>query len=179
MSVVSQPIDRTDGPLKVAGEARYAAEFQLPRLAHAVMVQSTIAKGTITGLDAGAAQKVSGVLLVLSHLNAPKLPKGGKAAVNPPAGRVLSLFQDNVVHYNGQPIALVVADTFEHAMAGAETVRVRYSGEKPQLDFERAKGSAYPPKKMPQGEAALAWGDADKALAGAPVRVEQTYTTPM
>ena len=179
MSVVSQPLDRTDGPLKVAGEARYAAEFQLPGLAHAVMVQSTIAKGTITGLDPAAAQKVPGVLLVLSHLNAPKLPKGGKAGVNPPAGRVLSLLQDNVVHYNGQPIALVVADTFEHAMAGAELLKVSYRKEKPQLDFAGAKASAYPPKKMPQGEAALAWGDADKVLAGAPARVEQTYTTPM
>ncbi|HEY1290751.1 MAG TPA: xanthine dehydrogenase family protein molybdopterin-binding subunit [Burkholderiales bacterium] len=179
MSVVSQPIDRTDGPLKVAGEARYAAEFQLPRLAHAVMVQSTIAKGAIAGFDAGAAQKVPGVLLVLSHLNAPKLPQGGKAGVNPPAGRVLSLLQDSVVHYNGQPIAVVVADTFEHATAAANLVRVAYRETKPELDFERAKASAYPPKKMPQGKAALAWGDADNALAGAPARVEQTYTTPM
>src|SRR5207237_8895805 len=105
MSVVTQPIDRTDGPLKVTGEARYAAEFQLPRLAHAVMVQSTIAKGTIVSLDASGAQKAPGVLLVISHLNAPKLPQGGKAAINPPAGRTLSLLQDNVVHYNGQPIA--------------------------------------------------------------------------
>ena len=179
MSVVTQPLDRTDGPLKVTGEARYAAEFQLPRLAHAVMVQSTIAKGTITALDASAAQKVPGVLLVLSHLNAPRLPQGGRAAVKPPAGRVLSLLQDNVVHYNGQPIAMVVADTFEHAVAAAELIKVRYREERPELDFERAKGSAYAPKQMPQGEAAVAWGDADKALAASPVRVEQTYATPM
>ena len=179
MSVVTQPIDRTDGPLKVKGEARYAAEFQLPRLAHAAMVQSTVAKGTITALDASAAQKVPGVLLVLSHLNAPKLPQGGRAAVKPPAGRVLSLLQDNVVHYNGQPIAMVVADTFEHAVAAAELIKVRYREERPELDFERAKGSAYAPKQMPQGEAAVAWGDADKALAASPVRVEQTYATPM
>jgi xanthine dehydrogenase YagR molybdenum-binding subunit len=179
MSVVSQPIDRTDGRLKVAGEARYAAEFPLPRLAHAVMVQSTIAKGTITSIDLPAAQKPPGVLLVMSHLNAPKLPKGGRAGVNPPAGRVLALLQDNVVHYNGQPVALVVADTFEHAVAASDLVRVTYEEGRPELDFERAKASAYPPKKMAQGEASLAWGDADKALAGAPVRVEQTYTTPM
>ena len=123
MSVVTQPMDRTDGPLKVTGQARYAAEFQLPRLAHAVIVQSTIAKGSIVSLDASAAQKVPGVVLVLWHLNAPKLPQGGKAAIKPPAGRTLSLLQDNVVHYNGQPIAVVVADSFEHAVAGTDLVR--------------------------------------------------------
>jgi xanthine dehydrogenase YagR molybdenum-binding subunit len=179
MSVVTQPIDRTDGPLKVTGQARYAAEFQLPRLAHAALVQSTIAKGSIAALDASAAEKAPGVLLVLSQKNAPKLPQGGKAAVKPPAGRVLSLLQDNAVHYNGEPIALVVADTFEHAVAAADMVKVRYHEERPQLDFERAKRDAHPVKQMPQGEPAAAWGDADKALAGAEVRIEQTYTTPM
>jgi len=179
MSVVTQPIDRTDGPLKVTGQARYAAEFQLPRLAHAVIVQSTIAKGTIVSLDASGAQKAPGVLLVISHLNAPKLPQGGKAAIKPPAGRTLSLLQDNVVQYNGQPIAVVVADSFEHAVAGADLVRVRYAEANAQLDFERAKRDAYPVKQMPQGEPAVAWGESDKALGAAEVRIEQTYTTPM
>ena len=90
-----------------------------------MIVQSTIAKGTIASLDATAAQKAPGVQLVLSHLNAQKLPQGGKAAVKPPAGRVLSLLQDNVVHYNGQPIALVVADTIEHAVAKCDDVLSR------------------------------------------------------
>jgi len=179
MSVVSQPIDRTDGPLKVKGEARYAAEFQIPRVAHGVLLTSTVARGTISTLDATAAQKSPGVLLVLSHLNAPKLPEGGKAAIKPPAGRTLSLLQDNVVHYNGQPIAVVVADTLEHAIAAAQLVKVRYRQQEPELDFERAKADAYQPKQMAQGEAALAWGDADKAFNEAPLRVEQTYTTPM
>jgi xanthine dehydrogenase YagR molybdenum-binding subunit len=179
MTVVTKPIDRTDGPLKVTGTARYAAEFQIPRVAHGVMVTSTVPKATIATLDATAAQKSPGVLLVLSHLNAQKLPKGNKPAVKPPAGRTLSLFQDNQVHYNGQPIALVVADTFEHAVAGAELLKVRYAEQKPELDFERAKQSAHKPKEMPQGDPDQAWGDADKALAEAPVKVEQTYTTPM
>jgi len=179
MSVVTQPIDRTDGPLKVTGEARYAAEFQLPRLAHAVMVQSTIAKGSIASIDASVAQQAPGVVLVLSHLNAPKLPQGGKAFIKPPAGRTLSLLQDDVVHYNGEPVALVVADTFEHAVAAAGLVKLRYRKARAQLDFEQAKGAAHPPKQMPQGEPDVAWGDADKALAAAELRVQQTYTTPM
>jgi xanthine dehydrogenase YagR molybdenum-binding subunit len=179
MSVVSRPIDRTDGPLKVRGEARYAAEFPLPDITHAVMVQSTIAKGMVASLDATEAQKAPGVLLVLSHLNAPKLPKGGKAAFKPPAGRMLSLFQDNVVHYNGQPVALVVADTQERAAAGARLLKIRYAEERPQLDFEHAKRAAYVPKDMPQGEPEKSWGDPDKAFGAAQVRVERTYTTPM
>src|SRR5438067_10947965 len=179
MSVVTQPMDRTDGPLKVSGQARYAAEFQLPRLAHAVIVQSTIPAGTIASLDAAAAQKAPSVLLILSHVNAPKRPQGGKAAIKPPAGRTLSLLQDSVVHYNGEPIAVVVADTYEHAAAAAEMVKVRYRPERAELDFERRKSDAYPVKQMPQGEPAVAWGDADKALSDAEVRVEQTYTTPM
>src|SRR5205814_7206529 len=97
--------------------------------------------------------------------------------IKPPAGRTLSLLQDNVVHYNGQPIALVVADTFEHAMAAAELLKVRYREEPPELDFERAKRAAYRPKQMPQGEPDVAWGDAGNALAQAPVRVSQVYTT--
>jgi xanthine dehydrogenase YagR molybdenum-binding subunit len=179
MSVVTQPIDRTDGPLKVTGQARYAAEFQLPRLGHAVIVQSTVPAGTIAALETGAAQKAPGVLLVLSHANAPKLPQGGKAAIKPPAGRVLSLLQDNTVHYNGEPIAVVVADSFEHAVAAAAMVRVRYRESEAELDFDRAKASARAPKQMPQGEPDAAWGDADKALASAPVRVQQVYATPM
>jgi xanthine dehydrogenase YagR molybdenum-binding subunit len=179
MSVVSQPIDRTDGPLKVRGEARYSAEFPLRGLVHAVLVQSSIAKGRIASFDAAAAQRAPGVLLVLSHLNAAKLPQGGKAAYKPPAGRMLSLLQDDAVRYNGEPVAVVVADTLERATAAAKLVGIRYDEERPTLDFEEAKRAAYAPKDMPQGEPDKRWGDADAALAAAPVRVAQVYTTPM
>ncbi|MGE5525812.1 MAG: xanthine dehydrogenase family protein molybdopterin-binding subunit, partial [Rhodospirillaceae bacterium] len=180
MTIVGQGIDRTDGPLKVRGEARYAGDFSLPGLAHAVIVQSTIAKGTIASVDTAPAMALPGVLTVLTHRDAPKLPQGGKAAVKPPAGRVMSLLQDDTVQYNGQPIAVVVADTFEHALAAADAVRVRYRIETPQLDFERAKAKSRKPESLP-GERPpdQAWGDPDRALASAPVRVEATYTTPM
>ena len=178
-AVVGRPIDRTDGMLKVSGAARYAAEFSPSGLAYAVMALSTIPNGTIVSLDASAAERSPGVLSVLTHENAPKLPHGGKPPLEPPAGRTLSLLQDARVHYNGQPIAVVVADTFEHAVAGADVLKIRYREEEAELDFERAKASAHAPKKMPQGETDLAWGDADAALAGAEVKLERTYTTPM
>ncbi|MBV8031636.1 MAG: xanthine dehydrogenase family protein molybdopterin-binding subunit, partial [Betaproteobacteria bacterium] len=117
--VVGLPLDRTDGPLKVQGEARYAAEFRAPAMAHAFLVRSTIAKGEIASIDSGEAERAPGVLLVLTHRNAPALPKRGKAAFHPPAGRMLSLLQDGSVHYSGEPIGVVVADTLEHAIAAA------------------------------------------------------------
>ena len=81
MSVcIGQPLDRTDGLLKVTGEARYAAEFPEARLAHAVLVTSTIASGTIASIDASRAQALPGVLLVMTYQNAPRLPNGGKPA---------------------------------------------------------------------------------------------------
>src|SRR5438874_60231 len=98
--IVGRPLDRVDGPLKVCGAARYAAEFFPSNLAYAVMVQSAVPAGKVR-LDVSAAKAMSGVVFILTHDNAPELPQKGRAAVNPPSGRVLSLFQDDDVHYNG------------------------------------------------------------------------------
>src|SRR3954467_8441439 len=95
--VIGQPVDRADGALKVRGEARYAAEFAPPRLAHAVIVRSTIANGRVQSGDTGAARALPGVLLVMTHANAPKLPNKGDTGLKPPAGRSLSLLQDDTV----------------------------------------------------------------------------------
>jgi xanthine dehydrogenase YagR molybdenum-binding subunit len=179
MSYVGQPLDRTDGAMKVSGQARYAAEFDVARLAYGELVLSTLAKGKIASLDVEAARKAPGVLAVLTHQNAQKLPKGGKAAVKPPAGRVLSLLQDAEVHYNRQPIAVVVADTPERARAAADLVRVHYAVATPELDWDRAKRSAYKPKDAgPERAPDQSWGDIEK-LQTADVRIEATYTTPM
>ena len=148
MSNVGQPLDRTDGLLKVTGQARYSAEFQLPRLVHAVLVQSTVPAGRITRVDTHVAQAMPGVLLVMTHENAPRLPNGGKPALEPPAGRVLSLLQDDQVHYNGQPVALVVGDTLEHAQAAARMVRVEVAQQPARLDFETARADAHSPGKV-------------------------------
>ncbi|HLX30383.1 MAG TPA: xanthine dehydrogenase family protein molybdopterin-binding subunit [Casimicrobiaceae bacterium] len=178
-SVIGRPLDRTDGPLKVTGGARYAAEFRLPDLCHAVMVLSTIAHGQIVDLDVTRAERAPGVLLVLSHRNAPALPQGGRAAFNPPAGRAMSLLQDDVVHYNRQPIAVVIADTFEHAVAAAALVDARYATQAPILDFERARADAYAPKNVNGKPPDVHWGDWDAGQRAAEVRVDATFTTPM
>jgi len=177
--VIGRPLDRTDGALKVSGAARYAAEFSVPRVAYAALVQSTIASGRIASIDTTAAEAMPGVLLVLTHRNAPKLPDGGRAAVNPPAGRVMSLLQDDAVHYNGQPIALIVAETFEQANAAAPRVSVRYAANPAALDFERAKSAVHTPKSSGPAPTDVAWGAFEAGLAQADVRVDAVYTTPM
>lgn len=177
-SPIGRPIDRVDGPAKVTGHAKYAAEFAPAGLCHAVIVQSRIPSGRIVRIDARAAEAMPGVLLVLTHRNAPRLPQQGRAAVNPPAGREISVLQTDAVRYNGEPVAVVLAGTLEQAQEAAARVEIAYERRAAQLDFERAKAAAYRPQKMTHGKPDNAWGDAAKALESADVRIDATYTTP-
>ncbi|MGE8164401.1 xanthine dehydrogenase family protein molybdopterin-binding subunit [Paraburkholderia sp. NPDC080076] len=179
MNLIGQPIDRTDGLLKVTGEARYAAEFPEARLAHAVLVTSTIARGTIASIDASRSQSLPGVLLVMTYQNAPRLPNGGKPTLAPPAGRRLSLLQDNQIHYSNEPVAVVVADTLEHATDAARQLRIAYQSGAATVDFAQAKPNAHAPDK-PQGrQTDTQRGSFDDGLQSGPVRVDATYTTPI
>jgi xanthine dehydrogenase YagR molybdenum-binding subunit len=177
--IIGQALDRADGPAKVTGAAQYAGDFSAPGMAYAVLVQSTIPRGRITGIAAEAAQRAPGVLYVMTHLNAPRLPQGGKAAFGPPAGRMLSLLQEPDIHYNGQPVAVVVADTFQHAQAAAAQLRVSYERQGAVLDFAAAKRSAYPPKQANREPADAAWGDPAGGMKRAATKVDYVYTTPM
>src|SRR5689334_3221940 len=98
--------DRVDGRAKVTGKADYAAEHQLPGLVYGVLTGSTIANGTITAIDIKAAEKAPGVLAVITHLNAPKIP-GYDQGQNPTQGQNrgggLRIFNDNIIRFNGQP----------------------------------------------------------------------------
>jgi len=178
MNYVGQGLDRSDGRLKVCGAAPYAAEFTAPRMAHAVLLLSTVAKGRVR-IDAASAEAAPGVLAVMTPANTPPLPQGGKAAVNPPAGRVLSLLQDDVVSYNGQPIALVVADTLERATDAMRMLKVSYTTADASVDFEKAKLEAHAPAQVNRESPDSARGDVAKALAGAASRIEARYTTPV
>ncbi len=183
---VGKPLDRVDGRLKVTGQARYAAEAKVPDAAHAVLVLSNIAKGTVKSFDTAAAEKAPGVLAVITPRNAPRVtvPKDPFALTDPQHGHPLQPLQDDHVYYNGQPIAVVVADTLERARLAADLVRVTYREEQAAIDFAAAAAHAAPPtqvKRSDQGNKKPAdyhRGDADKALAAAEVRVEQTYTIP-
>src|SRR5689334_19735678 len=108
-------IDRVDGKAKVTGSAKYSAEYDLPGLVYGVLVSSTITKGSITAIDTKNAERAPGVLAVITHLNAPKVPGydvGQDPAKPPTNNRGLRIFSNNKIYFNGQPIALVIADTF-------------------------------------------------------------------
>ena len=177
MASIGKPIDRVDGHLKVTGRAKYAAEFVLPDAVNAVLVQSTIGAGEVVGFDLDKAKAMPGVLAIITPDNALKLAqKGGtQQTVHAP------LLQDMRVHYNGQHIAVAVADTLDRAAAAAAAVRVRYRQNEPVTSMDAVLGQAYAPKNFRNGERSpdSNRGDPDGAFAGAPIKVEATYTTPI
>jgi len=179
--VIGDPINRLDGRLKVTGGARYSAEWPIEGVAYAVIVQSTIARGTISAIDARSASAVPGVLAVMTADNAPKLPGQGKAGVKPPAGRALALLQDREVHYNGEPIGVVIAETFEQATHAASLVHATYRTGRPAVDMENALPSAQPytQKILGQFDPASRRGDVEAGLAQATVTVDAIYSTPL
>ncbi|MDR5753563.1 MULTISPECIES: xanthine dehydrogenase family protein molybdopterin-binding subunit [unclassified Caballeronia] len=178
MSVIGKPLDRTDGVLKVTGQARYSADNPESMLAHAVIVTSTIAKGRIASIQTAGAEALPGVLLVMTYQTAMRLPNGGNPDAQPPAVRKLTLLQTNEVRYSGEPVAVVVADTLERAVDAARQVQVRYEAAAPNADFQRAKASAYPPQKMNNRPVNTARGDAEAGLRQGPTRLDAVYTTP-
>ena len=171
--------DRVDGRAKVTGKADYAAEHHLPGLVYGVLAGSNIANGTITAIDTKAAEKAPGVLAVFTHLNAPKIP-GYEQSQNPTQGQTrgggLRIFNDNIIRFDGQPIALVVADTFERATHAASLIKAQYKKEEPHTSLADAikngksvEGANY--KENVRGE--------KDAWKSAPVKVEGTYTMPI
>ena len=178
MSIVGQPVDRTDGVLKVTGAAQYSAEFPQPLLAHGVLVLSTIPSGRIESIDTSRAERMPGVMMVLTYRNAMRLPNGGHSAVNPPSGRVLSLLQDNEVHYQNEPVAVVVADTLERATEAARHVEISYRETAAVLDFEHAKANAHTLRMQPNLPADTSRGDMETGLRHGANRIDVVYRTP-
>ena len=179
--VVGKPLNRVDGRDKVMGRARYSAEYPLPGLTYGVLKTSDIAKGRIQSIDTSAAQKEPGVLAIYTHLNLPKLAKtpndpDGKKAIGAPMG-FLPMTSD-MIHYAGQPVALVVADTFERATHAARLVRVTYAAEQPIATYTDPKAQLFNPEKIQDGKADghVRRGNAREALAGAPVKLTAIYT---
>ncbi|BBU29184.1 acylaldehyde oxidase [Burkholderia sp. THE68] len=178
MTFIGKPLDRTDGVLKVTGQARYSADNTDAKLAHAVIVTSTVAKGRIASIDTSRAQALPGVLLVMTYQNAMRLPNNGVPDAQPPAVRKLTLLQTSEVRYSNEPVAVVVADSLEHAQGAARYVDVRYEAAMPTADFERAKAQAYQPEKMMGRAITTRRGDVDAGLRQGPTRLDAVYTTP-
>lgn len=172
--LVGKPLDRVDGPLKVTGRAPYAYESHaLENPAYGYIVTATIAAGTIKALDAEAACKAPGTILVMTHENVPE--QGEKKE------QVWPQLQGREVTFYGQPVAFVVAETFEQARAAAMLVKVSYDAAKPKGLLKPNLGAAYEPKPMgtsPGVKPDSSLGDFDGAFAKAPIQIDVEYTTP-
>ena len=175
-----QPPHRYEGVGKVTGKIKYAAEFKEPfpasDLLYGYMVQSTIPSGTIVSMDERAASRAPGVVAVLTPFNAPKLQVGKP---QPPAKRSLTVLQDTNVDYNGQPIAVVIARSLTEAMAAAPLLNIKYAPQPAKLDFMGRLGEAHLPRGRSRDPNTEHRGDIEQALAGAQVKLEQTYITPV
>ncbi len=179
---IGQPVSRVDGRQKVTGAATYAAEFDQPGQAYGVIVRSTVANGRIASMDSTAAQRASGVLAVLTHRNAPRLAyRPHKGLPDPATGERLHVLQDDRVNHQGQPIALVIAETVEQANHAATLVRVTYADEAGITDISRVVPIEPTRQKTDQGETRppqTRRGDPERALTTAEVKVEHTYVIP-
>ena len=163
-------LSRIDGRLKVTGRAKYSAEYNIKDITYAVFAAGTITSGTIKTIDTKQAEAAPGVLSVITYLNAPKIPGYQDAA--PPKG-ALRIFTDNHIYFNGQPIALVVADTYERALHAASLVKATYDTLPHQTDLKGSFGNAFVPKN---GKDYLRGTEA--AYKAAPFKVEAEYMIP-
>jgi xanthine dehydrogenase YagR molybdenum-binding subunit len=177
---VGQPLSRVDGPLKVTGRARFAAEVPFENLAHAALVYSNIARGTIATIDTAEAEAAPGVLLVMTYKNAPRLkaPLVMVADAKGAAASNLPVMQSAAIHWNGEPVACVVAETQEQADDAAALVRVTYAAEPARTSFADAKFKAKALDNILGEPSKIAIGDAERTLSQSRFRVDQVYSTP-
>ncbi len=179
---IGRDTPRVDGPLKVTGSARYASDYHLAGMLYAVPVEATIANGRVVSIDTSAAEKLPGVKAIFHRENIGRIYR---SVQEPGFGGICDErrppFEDDVVRYYGQYVALAVADTFEAAKAAADAVRVTYTKEKPNVEADLEADddpdevvTTFATRKRLQSER----GDPDGAFASAPVKLDQTYVTP-
>jgi xanthine dehydrogenase YagR molybdenum-binding subunit len=175
---IGTPLSRVDGVAKVTGEAKYAAEHFAEGLLYGVIVSSAITKGRIITIDDKAARAVPGVVEVMTHLNRPEPAHREKAyddEAGPPGTKFKALIDDRIL-FAGQPVALILAETFEAARFAATQVDIRYEAEPHNTDFGRARAEAYlPSKKRDNYQPPKPRGDAEQAFADAPLKVSAEY----
>jgi len=164
-------LSRVDGRLKVTGKAKYSAEYNTKGMVYAVLAGSTITSGTIKSIDTKKAESAPGVISVITYLNAPKVP-GYQDSPGQGKGN-LKIFYDEKIYFNGQPVAMVLADTFERAQFAAGLIAVTYNQTpfETQLTKNLDKGvSPHNAKDYLRGQ--------EEAYKTAPVKIEQEYLVP-
>lgn len=174
MKYIGKETTRVDGFAKVTGRAKYAAEFKVPEMAYGFLATSSIARGTIKSIDTASASKAAGVIKVYTHQNFPAIFPAPAANAQPNAA-YRALASDKII-FNLQPIALVVAETFEQARYAARLITAEYDKESPTTDMLGSIDKAVVPNPE---RAARPRGNPKEALASAPVKVEGVYTIPI
>jgi xanthine dehydrogenase YagR molybdenum-binding subunit len=176
---VGRPVSRVDGRLKVTGQAKYAAEYSAPGLLHGYIVNSTVAVGRIVAIDTEAARAMPGVVEIFTHENCGKaawLDRSWRDEVAPPGHPFRPLHSERIL-FDGQPIAMVVADSFETARDAASLVRFDYDVAPHSTELEKERSQAYVPPKKRSGipPPPIPRGDAEEAFAKAPVKISRDY----
>ena len=180
-AAIGRPVERVDGARKVTGSARYSGEIVLPHLAHAVVVGALVPSGRIRTIDSREAERAEGVLAILTHRNLPKI------AAQPPLlpslfgraapGQTFFPLQDEVVHYAGQPVAVVVADSLERAQHAATLIGIGYDEAPSVTTLAQGGDRSYEPQRIFGGlvPGRVVHGDVEAAFARSEVRLEARY----
>jgi xanthine dehydrogenase YagR molybdenum-binding subunit len=181
-SYIGTPVSRVDGRVKVTGTAKYAAEYNLPGLAHGFVITSAIARGRIRRIDARDALAVDGVIDVISHENRPKMASSDdkyRDDIAPPGSPYRPLYDDKI-RWSGQPVALVVAEDLDTARYAASFVQIEYQRDEHVTDVDEERAHAYePPEERGDMGPSEDAGDAAEAFAQADLKVEAEYRTPI
>lgn len=176
---IGMPVSRVDGRAKVTGAARYTAEYPAADLAYGVVINSTISKGRIVSIDTRAAMAAPGVLDVITHEHRPKIRPFGVfyKDMTAPGGSPFKPLYDRNILYSGQPVALVVAATFEEARYASSLVRVEYEADLHDTNLMENLHRAYKPSRLKAGYSPPPdeKGDAEAAFAAAPVKIEAEF----
>ena len=177
---IGQDVPRVDGPVKVTGSAQYSGEIGMPDLAHAQIVGAQVASGRITSIDTTEAAHADGVAGILTHHNTPKVnqvPLVPSLLGGPAPGQTFFPMQDDVIHYAGQPVAVVVAATWEQAQYAATLVQVSYTETSSVTTIDQGRADAYDAERIFGGlmPGRTARGDVDAGLAAAQVHVAAQF----
>ena len=181
---LGKPTRRVDGPAKVSGQAKYAAEFNVPGLAYGYIVSSAKARGTIKRINTAEVEAVPGVLKVFTHENAPRtawLDRSHRDQIASKGGSPFRPLYQAELQYSQQPVALVVGETFEIARFAASLVQVEYDEKPHETDLAANRGEAHPPTDSSGGYTPppKPRGKPDAAFEQAPLKVEAQYSQPL
>jgi xanthine dehydrogenase YagR molybdenum-binding subunit len=178
---IGKEMSRVDGVAKVTGKAKYAAEFAVPNLAYGFIVTGSVAKGSIKTIDTQEAERASGVIRVFTHLNTPKFGPKPPTEPAPPRGaqpeqdKSFRALQSDKIFFNAQPVALVVAETYEQARYAARLVRLTYNAEQHATDLNTVRDSA----RVQKSPSAEPRGNPEEAMRNAAVKIEAEYRIPI